>query len=267
MKRSAVSILVLVLSAAFLSPAATRANEGPDEVELTELDTAVIDHAVLPSLGDLRLSVPELASVRRSVSKAPSTYIKLDDVGGPDPLLGADSVAPRAPGSSSSFDGISSTRFLPPDPVGDVGPDHYVEAVNGAFAVFDKAGNVVAGPATMSVIWAPLGPPCSNLGKGDPIVQYDTLAGRWLISEFAFGQAGGQPVGPFFQCIAISKTTDALGAFDLYAFRISDNLFPDFPKFGVWPDAYYMTVHFFSGTSGQFEQYAGQGVLDRKSVV
>ena len=139
-----------------------------------------------------------------------------------------------------SFDGmdIEDGGFaIPPDPVGDVGPNHYVQMVNTAFAIFDKQGNRLVGPLPINRLWQGQGNPCENYNDGDPIVLYDRLADRWLLSQFAVRQDA-----PYYECIAISQTPDPTGAYFLYAFSTEES-FPDYPKLGVWPDAYYMSTN------------------------
>lgn len=74
---------------------------------------------------------------------------------------------------------------------------------------------------------------------------YDKAADRWVLSQFT---AGGGP--PFFQCVAVSTTSDATGSYNRYAF--SYDQFPDYPKMGTWPDAYYITFNMFAGTQFTF---------------
>jgi len=139
-----------------------------------------------------------------------------------------------------SFDGMDLEDggfSIPPDPVGDVGPNHYVQMVNTAFAIFDKQGNLLVGPLAINQLWQGQGGACETSNDGDPIVLYDPLADRWLLSQFAVGQGP-----PYYECIAISQTPDPTGAYFLYAFSTED-VFPDYPKFGVWPDAYYMSAN------------------------
>ena len=119
-----------------------------------------------------------------------------------------------------TFEGGAAAQFCacaPPDSDGDVGPNHYVEAINVAFAVYDKTGTILAGPITYNTLFAPLtGTPCQNQNNGDPFVMYDQIADRWVISDFAFPCASRS--GPFFQCIAVSQTTDPVsGGWFLYA--------------------------------------------------
>ena len=91
--------------------------------------------------------------------------------------------------------------------------------------------------AAGNTLWSGFGGPCENTNDGDPIVLFDQLAGRWLLSQFALPYAAG----PYYQCIAISQTADPTGAYHRYAFQASATKLNDYPHFGVWPDGYYMT--------------------------
>ena len=95
-----------------------------------------------------------------------------------------------------TFEGVAETQSgcgcEPPDTNGDVGPNHYVEAVNSSFKVFDKSGTTLAGPTTYNSLFAPLtGTPCSGDNDGDPYALYDQLADRWVVSDFAFASLLG----------------------------------------------------------------------------
>lgn len=154
--------------------------------------------------------------------------------------------------------GINS-RANPPDTVGDVGRNHYVQMVNATdFQVWDKNGNSLLGPADFGALW-PAGHPCID-NLGDPIVVYDHLADRWLLSQFySTGWIGNDPAPPFGMCIAISQTADpSANSWYLYSYDFGNN-FPDYPKFGVWPDGYYMSTHE-GGNKGIF-------VWDRASML
>src|SRR5687767_5644895 len=160
----------------------------------------------------------------------------------------------------ANFEGISNQdnfnliggRVNPPDPVGDVGPNHYVEMVNLAWAVYDKQGNLLLGPFTLGSIWTNFAVPhCAN-NAGDPIVVYDQFADRWLLSQFT--SAGPQ----YWNCIAISQTGDPTGAYYRYAFLTQPDpdlpggtFFPDYPKYGVWKDSYILTTRDF----GEVDEY------------
>jgi hypothetical protein len=111
--------------------------------------------------------------------------------------------------------------------------------VNEGYQVFDKTtGASILGPNSIESIWTGMGGVCQTSGEGDPIVLYDQIANRWLISEFANGLHD--------ECIAVSTTDNATGTYNRYDFHLgSANLF-DYPKLGVWPDAYYMTMNLFN---------------------
>ena len=120
----------------------------------------------------------------------------------------------------------------PPDTVGDVGRNHFVQMVNATlFQIWDKLGNALTPHLLFGNLW-PIGDNCRS-NAGDPIVVYDHLADRWLLSQFA---------NPNHMCIAISQTPDpTAGTWFLYTFNVGT--FPDYPKFGVWPDGYYMSSY------------------------
>jgi hypothetical protein len=147
----------------------------------------------------------------------------------PDPLL--------------SFDGHSNLcGCSPPDPVGDVGPEHYVEMSNLHFEIFDKSGALVFGPVANNTLWSGFGGECEQDNAGDPIVLYDQFADRWILTQFTSS-------GPeFFNCVAVSTTGDPTGSYYRYAFSTGSN-FPDYPKYGLWTDALYISTREFLGGS------------------
>jgi N-acetylneuraminic acid mutarotase len=181
--------------------------------------------------------------------------------------------APKMPGPLLTFEGIGDLcGCQPSDSEGDVGPNHYVEAINLSFKIFDKGGNTLAGPITYNSFFAPLtGTPCANANDGDPYVIYDKQADRWLISDFAFPSFPGNS---FFQCIAVSQSPDPVaGPWAFYAIQVDPSnptFLGDYPKFGVWNDggtqnAYFLTMNLFSSptTFNGVRAYA----LDRASML
>ena len=147
------------------------------------------------------------------------------------------------PGPIVSFNGPPNiSNVSPPDPVGDVGPDHYVAMSNLSFQIFDKAGNSLYGPAFNNTLWASFGGDCETDNAGDPIVLYDQIADRWMLSQFTAS-------GPtYFNCVAVSTTPDPTGPYYRWAFSTGTN-FPDYPKYGWWPDALYISTREFAGGS------------------
>ncbi|HEX4706270.1 MAG TPA: hypothetical protein VH229_00910, partial [Candidatus Udaeobacter sp.] len=170
---------------------------------------------------------------------------------------------PTMPPPILTFEGESAAQACacaPPDSDGDVGPNHYIEAINVAFRVFDKSGNPLTPVTTYNSLFAPLtGTPCSNQNDGDPFVFYDHLADRWVISDFAFPGLPGN--GPFYQCIAVSQTNDPVsGGWFLYAVQHEPSQplwVGDYPKMALWNNpqpggAYHLTVNLFNGPDLSF---------------
>jgi hypothetical protein len=143
-----------------------------------------------------------------------------------------------------SFDGIADSQgggFVPPDTNAAVGATQVVETVNVAYAVYDKTtGNQLMAPTNIQTLYAPLGGQCATGNLSDPVATYDKAAGRWLITMIAFNNT----FTVNDSCVAVSTTSDATGTFHLYQFPYG-KILPDYPKLGVWPDAYYITTNSF----------------------
>ncbi|HEV8267221.1 MAG TPA: hypothetical protein VGR00_03265, partial [Thermoanaerobaculia bacterium] len=147
-----------------------------------------------------------------------------------------------------SFEGVGTgiAGFVPssnpPDTNGRVGATQYVQWNNTSFAVWDKSGSLLYGPAAGNTLFQSLGGACATHNDGDPVVAYDILAGRWVLSQFVVGASPNYS----HQCVAVSKTQDATGGYFLYDFVTDAVNFVDYPKIGVWPDGYYMSGHVFN---------------------
>ncbi len=167
-----------------------------------------------------------------------------------DPLLDIQAGARRGPSNLTevhNFDGLDFNS-IPPDPTGDVGAQYFIQSVNSSpFAIYDKVtGTMVAGPTAMDSLGSGA---CAN-GAGDPIVVYDDIAGRWLMSEFS-GSANAL-------CVYISMGPDPVTD-GWCGYQFNTGQFPDYPKYSVWSDAYYVT----SNEGGGVPAYA----LDRENMV
>ena len=155
----------------------------------------------------------------------------------------------QIPATSANFEGLSNQdnsnifgfRVNPPDPVGAVGPNHYVEMINLTFGVYSKTGTLLLGPVDTGTLWSGFAVPDCTDPSGDPIVLYDQLADRWLLTQFT-------TLGPtYYDCVAISTSGDPTGSYFRYAFSTGLN-FPDYPKYGVWTDSYVITTREFGPT-------------------
>ncbi|HET6311627.1 MAG TPA: hypothetical protein VFH00_11575 [Candidatus Nitrosotalea sp.] len=167
------------------------------------------------------------------------------------PAVGA-AASPSAPSPSApmpgiNFDGVGQgfgsyvVCCAPPDTNASVGPNHIVETVNLDLAVFNKTGGLVYGPVPINTLWSGFGGGCQIDNDGDPTALYDPMADRWLISQFAVTTTH------YLNCVAISQTPDPTGAYYRYSYSYSN--FPDYPKFGIWPDGYYVTFNMFNGNT------------------
>jgi hypothetical protein len=167
------------------------------------------------------------------------------------------------PSPNLTFEGMNQAdgcgNCIPPDTNGAVGPNHYVQMVNSSYSVYNKTGTRLVGPVDINALWSNLPGQCKNNNDGDPVVVYDRLADRWVLSQFAVA-------GPYDECVAVSTSSDPTGSFYVYDFRLSDTVFHDYPKLGVWPDAYYMTTNEFPPNAELSEGY-GAFALERDKML
>ncbi len=142
-----------------------------------------------------------------------------------------------------------AARVAPPDTTGDLGPNHYVQWVNSRYAIYtvsrDATTKAITGftlasgfPKNGNTVWQGFGGACENSNDGDPLVQYDQLADRWVLTQFAVSKT------PYLQCVAVSTGPDPTGTYNRYSYSYGTD-FNDFPKMGVWPDAYYISYNMF----------------------
>ena len=196
--------------------------------------------------------------------------LRHNEEGGPIPLgpvgpVVPDKVVQRVlgkigiPSPIISFDGHSNLcGCAPPDPNGAVGPNHVVTMANLHFQIFNKTGTSLFGPAANNTLWAGFGGDCQTDNAGDPVVIYDQLADRWMLTQFTSS-------GPtYFECVALSQTNDPLGPYYRWAISTGIN-FPDYPKAGMWPDAYYFSTREFA--NGAAFVGVGAYALDRAQAL
>jgi hypothetical protein len=217
---------------------------------LTPKFSAAVAFDVSPALRDL-VTIPKRfapSSTVLEVRPERGPVVQSKGYSG-DGALQLFSPAPAIPAPLLTFEGLSNQdnfdifgfRVNPPDPNGDVGPNHYVEMINLVFAVYDKQGNKLLGPVDTGTLWANFPIEDCTDPSGDPVVVYDQLEDRWLLTQFTTR-------GPtFYNCVAISQTGDPTGAYYRYAFSAGE-FFPDYPKYGVWTNSYLLTSRDFGPT-------------------
>ncbi|MGO9454926.1 MAG: hypothetical protein ACLQDV_28350 [Candidatus Binataceae bacterium] len=210
---------------------------------------------VSPPLSELAQRAQTDTAAAGQATTAPPRVIPLNrlpvaqaPVKGDPALQSSANIAQRAQ-VLAGFQGVGvglgsfKPRFTPPDTTGAAGATQFVEWVNVNLAVFDKStGAVEMGPVPGNTLFAGFGGGCETQNDGDPIVEYDKAAGRWVLSQFT-----SEP--PFLECVAVSTTSDATGTYNRYAFPMGAN-FADYPHVGVWPDGYYFSFNMFAPNDG-----------------
>lgn len=258
-KRRLSLLLGIVLPAALLAAVGTAQAESPPGPEPVFSEAVAFD--VSPPLRELAKLPPSEDAEPGVVREEPGPVVP--DQGHTEDGALQSAVAPATiPAPLANFEGLSNQdnfdvfgfRVNPPDPVGDVGPNHYVEMINLVFGVYDKLGNRLLGPVDTGTLWAGFPIEDCTDPSGDPIVVYDQFVDRWILSQFTT-RGLDDPSLPFYDCVAISQTGDPTGAYYRYAFITQPDpdggfFFPDYPKYGVWTDSYVLTTRDFGTVDG-----------------
>jgi Chitobiase/beta-hexosaminidase C-terminal domain len=177
----------------------------------------------------------------------------------------ASATAPM-PNPIITFDAMSydsNGAGHPPDTVGDVGPNHFVQAVNTSVGIYDKASGAALATVSFNSLWngANTGTSCDTNHNGDPTVIYVPQYDRFIVADFSWSNIQS---GPYYECVAVSKTSDPVsGGWWFYAIRADDNThpwLPDYPKMGIWPDGLYMTANMFQCLDSQCNNSNSKGV-------
>jgi hypothetical protein len=236
--------------------------DGPEQIE-----GPIVGEAVTPGISVAVRDLPPLAeglpTLDREINprQNPTSLLQGDIphvYEGIDPLVAHSINGGQTPPLDFDFEATGNPTGCggcsPPDINGDVGPNHYVHMVNATkVAIYDKTGTLIDGPFDLGTLWTSGN--CTG-NAGDPIVLYDPLADRWLLSQFA---------SPSHMCVAISQTSDPTGSYYTYTFDVGS--FPDYFKFGVWPDGYYMAANEGTYTAYAFDRVkmlAGQAATFQK---
>jgi len=243
-------VLLVTVQAYLLSQASTVAAQGGGTpvIEIPKVSPFEFN-------GDVR-NLPNVpAKPRTQLNLVAPKSIK-PAAGGQQPSPEAPTVPLTAPMPSpiQNFPGLSHNDIVtgglvgagwPPDTNGDVGMNHYIQAVNDAYAIYDKTGTQVAAFTENSLFTGAGNNPCgTGHNFGDPVVVYDQFADRWILTNFAFTETLGiTPTVPFYQGFAVSKTSDPVaGGWWLYPVRIDNqggvpfSTLNDYGKFGIWND-------------------------------
>jgi len=239
---------------------------------LTPQVTWATAHDVSPTLREMAQTriAPDIEDPAGEVDRGPSAAI--DGLYSQDGALQSSLLPAAIPSTSQNFEGLSNEdnfhifggRVNPPDPNGEVGPNNYVEMTNLTFAVYDKSGNRLLGPVDTGTLWSDFAVPDCTDPSGDPVVLYDQFTDRWILSQFTTSGLD-DATKPFWNCVAVSTTSDPTGSYYRYAFQTAHfQFFPDYPKYGNWTDSYVLTTREFGPT---VEYGIGVYALEKNKMV
>ena len=219
----------------------------------------VVKFDISPPLRDMEPLPWTECTLRENEERGPIPVAPIGPVV-PDPVVQRVLGKIGIPSPIISFDGnVNLCGCSPPDPNGAVGPNHVVTMSNLHFQIFNKSGTSLFGPAANNTLWSGFGGGCQTQNSGDPVVIYDQLADRWLLTQFT-------SAAPYLECVALSQTNDPTGSYYRWSIATGGgNNFPDYPKASMWPDAYYFSTREFAGGS----TFVGVGAyaLDRAQAL
>ena len=272
-QRIFVLVAALVCGLLLLSqPAAAQSDKALERIEARAVNKPLASLAVAGA--QARTRIPDRAGPRevpnfrgegrpRQSGAEPSV---------PDAVLqevqgsGTTAMGAGFPGASNNDNGsILGFLIAPPDTDGEVGPNHFVQMINLLTTIYDKQGNIVqnGGPFPSNAIWGGIGGNCGPNNQGDPVVLYDEVEDRWLVSQFAFPDN----LSTFSQCVAISQTGDPTGGYNRYEFSFDGFGLNDYPKHGLVSGSVTMIANLFRKRGPRFT-FAGTflGVMDKAAM-
>jgi len=264
---SAAALTALTVSATLQPAGLPSAHAQQPVVQGAPEVNAAVQHDTSPPLRDIPSKPRRLFRVElpfRPIPTGPNTATQ------PDGALQTTTVPSVATTAGLNFAGVGNGDYgftpnaAPPDTNGAVGATQYVQWVNESFAVFNKStGAIAAGfPKAGNTLWSGFGGGCEANNDGDPIVQYDKAAGRWVLTQFSVTNPSTYG---YLQCVAVSTTSDATGTYNRYAFSYGNTQFNDYPKMGMWLDGYYTTFNIFN--NGQTFAGAKLCAYDRTAML
>ena len=212
--------------------------------------------------------LPELEEEEADAAPAPTP-------GAVDGALQTQAPTGAMPAPLITFEGPSNEdnfrifggRVNPPDPNGDVGPRHFVAMTNLTFAVYSKAnGRALLGPIDTGTLWQGVPIDACTEPSGDPIVLYDEISDRWILSQFSTRGLDIRNL-PFYNCIAVSQSSDPTGAYYRFAFKTEGKNFPDYPKYGVMPNGLFITTREFEHSTAGGNEILGIYAINRQQLV
>jgi hypothetical protein len=163
-------------------------------------------------------------------------------------------IGQNFPGSDNS-----QTYITPADGNGAVGPDYFVEFINGSFAVYDKSDGSSVVKISDTKFWTNKGPGGDGVGGinfapsdgvSDPRVIYDPVSQRWFASQVDYDAvASDATLESDYYLLAVSDTPDPIGAWHVFSFLAAPGKtrFADFPTLGVDANSVYLAGDMYYG--------------------
>jgi len=201
------------------------------EDQSPEFISTVSEFRIVPPLSQQRRIVPDLVTKEVNNNRWLNYPTNFDAYPkGEDVLRQSERGAVQGRAPIVNIDGATvgiHTGAYPPDPTGAVGPNHYIHSYNSGFVIYDKSGNILQNHSSLSMIF-----PGESLG--DPIVLYDRYVDRFVVTQFSNSPDG--------LLIAVAQGPDPVND-GWYTYRFDMDAFPDYPKYSIWHDGYYMTAN------------------------
>ncbi len=263
-------LLCLALALAVAAPAAAQSETGYERIEAQAVNKPLPSLAAAATQARTKPVTPrpprEVPNFRGQGAPSPGGGLP-----GPNAAVlqsaqgsGTTAVGAGFPGATNEDNGrLLGFLVAPPDTDGAVGPTHFVQMINLLTTVYDKNGAKIGDSFPSNTFWAGMGGNCGPYNQGDPIVLYDDVADRWLVSQFAFPDN----LATFSQCVAVSQGDDPNGGYNRYEFSFDGYGFNDYPKHGIVSSSITMTANLFK-KRGAFFNFAGTflGVMDKAAM-
>ena len=161
---------------------------------------------------------------------------------------------------TANFAGLNlSNTFCgcqPPDTNGAIGINHFVEFINGGYAVFNRNGSLASSIVSDTTFWANAGVSSTLLNQGlsDTRVKFDPLSQRWFASEITLGAIQTATTNANNSVLlAVSKTANPLDGWTSTSFNVAGaTRFNDYPTLSIDANAVYIGTNDFNPAGSAF---------------
>ena len=238
LKRIAFLLTLSLLSTSLLFSQNKEENEN-DEVESYKVNSVkTLDYKYVPSINELikngtfiaedpenylKKGPKKIRKNRPVKSESSSDFVR-------DPLIDINSKTKKKQTREPllAFTTTANTA-TPGDPTGEVGRDYYIAAWNSSFRIFNLDGTPATPAASLSNFF--------GQDIGDPIVMYDSEADRYIVTSM------GSNAVNFAISVSNDPIDDGWHVYSATSGTFGTGIFPDYPKYSIWSDAYYLTIN------------------------